>query len=274
MSKYMNFKKAWPNPADWETPPCPFCGSETDAHGKLYINVQGSGHDLVECAVCEMRFYSPRLKFDSIVGAGHGVNDAARLQADNYYENGGFYPVPVSEQDARRKSLVGYYRHVFRKVIDVVGVPESVFEIGGGAGFMMEAARQLGASDFGGCELNKWMAIKAKEKFGFSIWYGTFENYYPGPKQWDCLIAMDFIEHSYNPLQAVQKMAAMTKPGGALLIKTFLEELDTERTMAAPVGHPNHFKGAVLRRMLESVGYEIKKWEHEGIMVVLVAVKK
>jgi len=267
MSKTVDFKKRWQKREDWETPDCSFCGSDKREHVLIYENVNNTLHNLVECSGCGLRFYSPRLRFD-VLSKNSGNSENARAHADRYFLNTGF--TPVEDRYLRRRQIKDFYQRTFQRVIDANGLPKSIFEVGGACGFFLDAVRDMGVEELCGCELNKWHVRNAKQKLGLeNMWYGRFQDYHD-MRQYDCGVMLDYIEHSYSPHQDLKKMSSMIRDGGSILLKTFLEELDVERTMAAPIGHATHFFGRVLRAMLESVGFEILDWFENGIMVTVV----
>ncbi len=260
------------NIKDWEHPDCGYCKSNFLNHKQIYYNVKDTGHSLVECQVCGLRFYSPRISFEYMVKVGYGTYEASKTEAQFVFDNASFFKVEDrEEQIAITRS---YYTPYLKKLVEVNGVPEDIFEVGGGIGllgfFYKEKYKNV---IYDGCEINKYCVEIANREFGLNYATGEFREY-TTDKLYDCGLMMDYIEHSYNPMEDLQKMASIIKPGGVFMLKTFLEELDTKREMEAPFGHAYHFYGKVLRKMLEEVGFEIVHWIEDWIMVTIIARKK
>jgi 2-polyprenyl-3-methyl-5-hydroxy-6-metoxy-1,4-benzoquinol methylase len=78
--------------------------------------------------------------------------------------------------------------------------------------------------------------------------------------KYDWVVMLDYIEHTYFPFDDIIKAAVLLKPGGLLLAKTFLEELDVKRAYMLPPCHSHHFFGAVLYRMITEAGLSVKYW--------------
>ena len=255
---------------EWESPFCSYCNSDFRFHKQIYYNVKNTYHSLVECQLCKLRFYSPRIKFSSLVKVGFGSYEAARVEANHCYEHGSFFDIKNKKE---QKAMVrNYYKgNIISKFPKI---PISVFEVGGGIGWFSSILKQdYGVEIIDGCEINKWSVQIANEKFGLNYISGEFNKYTPH-RTYECGLMLDYIEHSYNPFQDLQKMSSMIEKGGTLFIKTFLEELDIERTMEAPVGHAYHFYGDVLKKMIIDVGFDICYWQEEGVQIIIIGKKR
>ncbi len=265
------FKYNWEK-EDWEFPLCGYCGSDYFYHKQIYYNVKNTHHSLVECQKCKLRFYSPRIKFSSMIKAGFGTYETSKKEALFVYDNASYFKVENREEQINITR--SYYAPYLEKLMKVNGVPEDIFEVGGGIGwlgyFYKEKYKNI---IYDGCEINKYCVEIARKEFGLNYNVGEF-RYYNIDKLYDCGIMMDYIEHSYSPMEDLRKIADMIKFGGVFMLKTFLEELDTKREMEAPFGHAYHFYGDVLRKMLEEVGFEIVHWIEDWVMVTVIARKK
>lgn len=253
-----------------ETPACNFC-KFTGPHKLLERDVKGTHHDFVECPVCRLRFYSPRRTFKSLLDCGFGIDAGAQKEAETYYTYLSFTPVP--DRAVQEKILRSYYGQMLDTMYARAQKMESLFEIGCTIGFFLSLAKERGLST-GGCELNHFACDAGRKYYGLEgVHKGAFADYIPGLK-YDCVVALDYIEHTFTPYDDLRKMYGMLNPGGVLQLKTFLEELDTDRDMVAPPCHSHHFFGHVLRKMVESCGFSITDWQIDFIeQVQLTAVK-
>ncbi|MEZ5963178.1 MAG: class I SAM-dependent methyltransferase [Planctomycetota bacterium] len=258
-----------------ERPACNLCGGESVRLIR--------GDNFVECTSCRLRFYSPRPTWQALKDRIWNPGNAAGLkkEADSMYEKGVMWgdPPDLASQFA---FLANYYRGFLTTIKRYRPDLNSIFEIGGSIGRFLRMAREaFGVPVCDGCEIN-FEAVKiAKEKMGLpSMVAGDFLSYSPLlneerlPRTYDCIAALDYIEHTYHPNEDLAKANAMLNPGGVLALKTFLEELDTQRTMVDYPWHSHHFFGDVLYRMVTQNGFSIIHWEvHSENQVFLVARK-
>lgn len=89
-----------------------------------------------------------------------------------------------------------------------------------------------------------------------------------------CIVALDYIEHTYHPNEDLAKANAMLNPGGVLALKTFLEELDPGMTMVEYPWHSYHFFGDVLHRMITQNDFSIVHWEIDASNQVFLVARK
>ena len=251
----------------WERPLCAFC--ESTSHILVASNVRRTGHDMVEC-VCGLRFYSPRMTEAGLEAAGLVVDYCYQVDAENQWAYGAFKPVPDPEK--QKAGVMRYYRSMIRRIVPAV-IPrlDSVFEVGGGVGWFLRAAQDEGASVLDGCDLNHHAVRIQREGQGFEgVVCGHFCDHIPS-QQYDLIVALDYIEHTRTPFDDLRKMREMARLGGALLLKTFTEEGNADGHYTNPAGHPIHFWGRVLRRMIQDAGWEIVSWLPEGAQVLVIA---
>jgi SAM-dependent methyltransferase len=259
-------------PTDYEWPSCDLCGSDTVSRKTLIPQAKGTECSLVECTNCGLRFFSPRPKWSII---GPMVADE-REQAQRLYDTGSFLPVPdVAVQIANIKS---YYMKMLDDVKGFYGrVPETMFEVGGLVGWFARYAAEFGVKLIDGCDLNPHGVALARQQPGMEnqsgYVAGDFGEYVP-TRQYELVVALDFLEHTYYPWQDLQKLASMIEPGGVLLLKTFLDDLDVNREMLSPPTHSVHWVSGVLRGAIERTGLVIKDWRIDyNYMPIVIAMK-
>lgn len=257
-----------------ERPDCQLCGSGPQEHALVEANVKESGHDFVECRRCRLRFYSPRLEFEQIQAFGYGRNLDAKAEAEFFYNNLAF--VEVKDRAQQEKDISSYYGRFIDEAFKINPSIESVFEVGGCIGFFLHTIQKRGISitDLAGCELNEHSVCIARDKYGLvGMSAGAFKDYVP-QRTYDMVVMLDFIEHTYTPVDDLKKAFSMLNSGGVLLLKTFLEELDVTKAMVAPPWHAYHFFRTVLRDTLTRTGFSIVSWREELDQAIVLAVKK
>lgn len=240
----------------YEMPACNLCGC--DMATVVIYNAKATGFALVECVHCGLRFFAPRPKWKVLAEAMRSTNDA-QVEAEHYYAWGSFVPVP--DPAVQKRNIDSYYRKMLDDARAVYGGEfKSMFEIAGSAGWFGVAAKATGLEVIEGVELNTFAAAICRERQGLpGIEAGDFLEYQPR-RTYDLVVALDYLEHTYFPRQNLQKMADMTNPGGVVMLKTFLDELDVNHEQLAPPVHCIHWTEPTLRRAIEAAGLEIGHW--------------
>lgn len=253
---------------------CNFCGSDISNQTTIFEKVKNTNNNLVECNICKLRFYNPRTAFADYLKCGFGTNEAAKEEANRIFKNASF--TPNNDNDGQWKHLENYYERGFIQLLmKTCPSISKCYEIGGSVGFFSHFLKNKHPHILmDGCELNKYSVQKANEEFGLNHTHGIFADVAVQYNTYDAIIALDFIEHTFTPYDDLKKMYRMMNTGGVIILKTFLEELDVDRTMEEPIGHTHHFFGHVLKSMIEKCGFTITQWRVCGIQVIIFAVKK
>lgn len=256
-----------------EIPKCNFCGSDSTKHTTIFVNVKNTEHNLVECQICHLRFYSPRMPFWDYLQRGYGQNKAAEEEAERMYKNASFTPVKNSNQ--QKIILKSYYKwNILNKIIKINPNIKTCYEIGGSVGWLSHFLKEEHPNIItDGCELNHYSVKIANEKFGLNFSVGAFESAITKENYYDIVLALDYIEHTFTPFDDLKKSYTMLKDKGLIVIKTFLEDLDINRTMEAPIGHTHHFFGYVLKEMIQKSGFKIIYENIQGIQTIIIGQK-
>ena len=257
-------------PNDYEMPSCDLCGSDCTHRKTIIENAKGTHMHLAECTECGLRFFSPRPVW-SIVGPL--VADEQK-QAETLYANCSFFEVASVEQ---QKAIIrNYYWAMLDGVKAALGhMPTSYFELGGCVGWFAVFAREYGVTGpFHGVDINAHAAKIAQERQALPYFQACdFADYTPD-RQYEFIVCQDYLEHTYYPWTDLQKLAGMLQPGGVMLIKTFVDELDPNHEMLAPPTHAIHWTTPVLRGALERAGLTIKSWVVDYTFMVIIIVQK
>jgi SAM-dependent methyltransferase len=254
--------------APHEQPVCNLCG------GTSFRLIRGK--NFVECESCRLRFYSPRPTWQALIDKIWNPGNVVGLkgEADSMYE-GVMWGEPEDPR-AQIEFVRGYYSGMIEAIRRHRPELESIFEIGGSIGRFLEVARdQFDVKVCDGCEINEEAVKIANSKMGLTgMVAGDFLTYRPS-RSYDCVVALDYIEHTYHPNEDLAKANSMLKPGGVLALKTFLEELDPGMSMVDYPWHSHHFFGDVLYRIVTQNDFSIVHWEPTaGNQVFLIARKQ
>ncbi len=191
------------NQPELEYPACPLCQSN---HRKTSYSKFGA-HDVVRCGDCAMYYLYPRLTEPAITRF---------YEQDSYYKGGesGYSDTGYSDQERALKAT-------FKKIVknlDKRGLTGgALLEIGCGFGYLLEEARRCFEYTVGtefSAEGVRQSSNKADE-----VYEGGVESLPPDSK-FDCIIALQVIEHVYKPLEFVQKLALHANPGCSIVLGT------------------------------------------------------
>jgi len=236
----------------------------------LIENAKGTQMHLVECTNCGLRFFSPRPKWEVV---GPLVADE-KMQAEKLFANCSFFDVQDVE---KQKAIIrSYYWKMLDDVTAVLGhKPTSYFELGGCVGWFAKFARDYGVpGPYYGVDINAHAVKLANEHHGCSFVACDFTSYATVRFPFDFIVCQDYLEHTYTPWTDLKRLADMLQPGGVMLLKTFVDELDTKHEMLAPPTHAIHWTTPVLRGAIERAGLTIKSWIVDYQFMPLVIAQK
>lgn len=240
----------------------------------------------VRCNDCGLMFYSPRLSEEYAVTTFLHGNDA-QAEAESMASKGVFFGDPISSPEAQIETLRSYYSHMYDSLSgifhDIHGrAPTSMFELGSSVGWFAKAAlaRSIATGmplKYAGVDANIYSAAIGRERMGLDIQGTTFSKYTISHGQrssYDLLVGLDYLEHTYTPKSDLEKLRTLARPGGVLVIKTFVEDNDAEGTYIHPVFHHYHFTLATLRRIIEDAGWKVAnfddktEWRYSQVTVI------
>lgn len=259
---------------EWEHRKCEYCGSSEIYHKQILFNYNGSGATLVECQKCGLKFWAPCPSWECLISNGFGRTEEDRQQAIDYSKYHFFRPILDRSPDETWVLRMKLYSGFIDKIVKLSGhIPDSIFEIGGACGLFLVCAKTYGSKILDGIDLNPYFVEVANNKYGLTgMKSGVFADYDSKGISYDLVVTLDCMEHTFTPFNDLRKMFSMTKVGGYLLLKTFIEEWDPEHRMLAPIGHQYHFSEKVLKAMITESGYSIESSENtEGAQILIIA---
>lgn len=239
---------------------CGLCGGE-DAVPTGLVNVCARGVDQVRCTACGAKFFT-----EGVIPATQFYDSPAY---DEYVrkdvEYGSPFQAEASELAWREAALLSYFTAHLERLREIVPGAITLYEVGCGAGRLLNTARGMGYQ-VGGCDASA-ANVAALLRFGITIEHALFQAA-TVPEGLDAVVMWDMIEHTHTPGADLDKVRACLRPGGGLLLKTFYDEWHDTRTLDlsspstglektgyfAPDAHPYHFTSAVLLAALERRG--------------------
>ena len=189
--------------AGLECPPCPLCRSER----REFIYELAQGHRLARCQDCGVHYLYPRLTEDAI----HRV-----YQDATYFRGGesGYADTSYFEQEA---ALRRTFKRLLRNLQARGMTGGDLLEVGCGYGYLLDEARPYFSRRVG-TELAPEAAAQARQT-GADVFVGGAEQL-SDADTFDCVLAIQVIEHIYDPVGFMQQLVAHVKPGGYIVLAT------------------------------------------------------
>jgi SAM-dependent methyltransferase len=186
-----------------EYPACPVCHSEQ----REFVAGLPHDHKLARCQECGVHYLYPRLTEQAMQQV---------YREPTYYEGGssGYSDTSYVDQET---SLRATFRRLLHNLDRREITGGDLLEIGCGYGYFLDEARPYFRRRLG-TEFSEGGAARARAS-GADVFVGGIEQL-PGNVSVDCAVAIQVIEHIYDPVAFVSKLVRCIKPGGYLLLAT------------------------------------------------------
>ncbi|USG62807.1 class I SAM-dependent methyltransferase [Sneathiella marina] len=213
---------------------------------------------MMECKNCGLVFASPRPN---------------ATQFNKNYLVGDEKARAVLERKRNRPNVRALHLNHVKKALEFHdNKATSLFDMGCGAGTIMEAAKELGL-DAEGNDINL-AAINELRELGFNAYHG-FTNQLELPKNnFDIVINFDYLEHSYNPYEDLKTCNEILKMGGLLSLKTLYLDcpdhiLKSDRYQLFRACHYHYFSARNLASMVYKAGFEILELNCNNLIFII-----
>ena len=226
--------------------PCPICGGGADR--VLYVH-RGR---IVACRKCGLVRRDPIPTSDALLEI---------YRADDYFQLSGDTGIGYRDYFADAPVYRPYFRRKFEILSRYIAPPGALLELGAGAGFALEAARDAGWEAHG-LELSGAAVTWGREKLGVDIAGGGFDDL-NDTGRWDVIAAFQTIEHLPNVRDALRRIRRALRPGGVAFLTTPDHGSLNRRVLRRfwPSYRPEHllyFDLRSFRRLLEAEGYRVE----------------
>ncbi len=184
-------------------PACPLCGSDR----RQFPFRLDEPYSVARCTECGLHYLYPRLTEPAM--------QEAYRQA-SYYE-GGACGYADTSYTAQESALRATFKRLLRNVARRRLTGGDLLEVGCGYGYLLDEARSFFDQRVG-TEFSPQAAEIARAT-GAEVFVGGIEQL-PRDRKFDCVIAIQVIEHVYQPLSFVKGLASHTKTGGHIVVAT------------------------------------------------------
>ncbi len=223
------------------------------------------GLTIRRCNNCRLVFTSPRPDFEHI----------QLRYSEDYFEKE-YLPLVHKTLEVQRQ----HWKNVLDLVDSFKRFSPFLFDVGTGAGYMLQEAVQRGWTP-SGIDINL-AAAKFARKMGFDVFNGDFLTLDLPENKFGAIIMDSTIEHFLSPRQALSKCAHALHPGGGITIGTISYEGDLMMTQGmdidwvGPSEHLFYFSATSLIRLCESVDLRVEHlWrDPTGDSIGLLATKR
>jgi len=189
--------------ANLEYPACPLCESDR----REFPFRLCEPYRVARCIECGLHYLYPRL-----------IESAMQeVYRESSYYKGGACGYADTSYTAQEFALRATFKRLLRNLAKRGLTGGDLLEIGCGYGYLLDEARSF----FGrrvGTEFSPEGAEIARGT-GAEVFVGGIEQV-PSEPKFDCVIGTQLIEHVYEPLSFVKRLAGHTKPDGHIILAT------------------------------------------------------
>lgn len=184
-------------------PACPVC---TSNHRQFPFRLHGS-YRVARCTACGLHYLYPRL------------TEAAMQEVyrESSYYAGGACGYADASYSAQETALRATFKRLLRNLARRRLTGGDLLEVGCGYGYLLDEARSFFDRRVGTDFSNE--AAEIARVTGAEVFVGGIEQV-PPERKFDCIIAIQVIEHVYQPLSFVKQVASHTKTGGHIVVAT------------------------------------------------------
>ncbi len=187
--------------ADLEYPACPLCRSEQ----REVSYAEFGAHKIVRCRECRVHYLYPRL------------TEAAmrRAYADDDYFEGGKSGYSDTSYAMQERALRATFKRLMCNLQMRNLTGGALLEVGCGYGYLLEEAKEFFSFRVGTEFSNQGVQLASAR--ADKVYEGGVEQL-PADLTFDCVIATHVIEHIYEPLEFLKRLARHTNPRGKVVL--------------------------------------------------------
>ena len=226
---------------------CPLCG-EREVELKTY---NFSPYKVVQCLACHLWYLNPRLSEEAML---------AQYADDTYFEGGDGLNEGYNDYAEQEKSLRPTFKRMLKHLDKKGMLGGRLLEVGCGYGYLLDEAK--GYFDYRmGTDFSSGAVARSSE-YAEKIIHGGVGEIEEGEEHFDCIIAVEVIEHIYNPNQFIHDLYHKLKPGGYLILATpdmgsFWRKFMQHKWVSFKLPeHVTYYDESTLTQLYEKAGFE------------------
>lgn len=230
---------------------CPGCGSSLNK-----VVMTKCGIDIVQCGECSLG-YAAQFPIDSRDVYCHA--DYLPKAQDSYLKNIKY----------RMERFAGERIDILVKWLGKEPVDCTLLDIGCGTGWFLEFAKEKGFT-VAGQELGRDVARFTSERLGIKVWSCPVAEL-DKHSGFDAITLFDVLEHTPNPVEVLNTVKGLLKPGGIASIfvpnlqSVGFSLLQQESALVAPAEHLFYFTRESMEKMAAKVDLAVLDIETKGM---------
>ncbi len=185
-----------------ETCSCPLCGAE----GVTPSHYDFSPYRVVQCVSCDFWYLSPRLTEAAML---------AEYASDCYFSGGDGLDEGYSDYALQEKSLRPTFANFLAGMKRAGLTGGRLLEVGCGYGYLLDEAKPY--FDYrAGTDFSQG-AVERASCYADRVYLGGVDAIEENDR-FDCIVAVEVLEHIYDPHQFMQKLYDKLVPGGVVVV--------------------------------------------------------
>ncbi len=230
---------------------CNLCGEDNT---KLLFYKEGKKlkekFHFVKCKNCGMIYVNPRLSKEEI----------SKIYEEEYFKGRGFGPddyITEFNTQEKREEVENILDHI--EAITNINKDARILDIGFGMGDFMQVAMEREYDVFG-TDVSEYACNRAM-KMGFNVHKGRLPDVALEDNFFDVVVAIELLEHDYDPMGLIKEIYRILKPGGLFFHRTAnvkMYRLQGRKShYFMPEGHIYYFTSSTMKKYLISAGFEL-----------------
>lgn len=232
--------------------PCPICQYTSRVSFRFLKN----GYNIYRCYDCNLMFVHPQPSLDEVL----------MIYDNSYFRRGNKY-LRVNETESRSRNLDNDKQKI--NIIKKYKESGELLDVGCAMGDFLYLAMQEGF-DVTGLEVSTFCTDYVKNKLGIKVHSSDLISAQLPSSTYDVVTLWDVIEHLRNPVETVNEIYRIMRPGGILCFSTgdvgsfYAQIMGRFWHLSTPPQHLFYFSSKNIRKMLNRCGFVVNQITHLG----------